>query len=292
MKHPAAFTREYEMMQKLTEQPGPDSGEVFELLARRAQVQGWIQRLEENAEAANERIVARVRADYQARLQETVDRLMEHRSAVQSRFEHATEQLAEAEREAEALADELEEARLRNLIGELNDARWSEQRKQLDARVEEAADREAAAREEVSRLGELLAQIEEREETDVAPAAAAGPAPAEGMDDSEDIEDEEGRLRETATEEDVALFSLEDTLEEGGRNVSGPPNQPVGFLADIDRALSGKANAETGSSRNGATLSVDNLEDTAPKPGLKCGECGYTNDLGAWFCGVCGADVG
>lgn len=54
------------------------------------------------------------------------------------------------------------------------------------------------------------------------------------------------------------------------------------FLAQLDRAIeSAGADEEEGN---------DDL-DAPSRPGLKCPECGYTNDAEAWYCGVCGVDL-
>jgi hypothetical protein len=65
------------------------------------------------------------------------------------------------------------------------------------------------------------------------------------------------------------------------------PPPPADFLAELDRALN-----EDSPEEEGYTLTEAELEgDSRPKPGVKCPDCGYTNDPQAWYCGVCGADL-
>ena len=37
-----------------------------------------------------------------------------------------------------------------------------------------------------------------------------------------------------------------------------------------------------------AAMAEGHEPDARPKTGVRCKECGYTNDAGAWYCGVCG----
>lgn len=55
------------------------------------------------------------------------------------------------------------------------------------------------------------------------------------------------------------------------------------FLQELDRAIA--ATAPTGEK-------AEEESDTRPQPGLKCPDCGYSNDPAAWYCGVCGVDLG
>ena len=57
------------------------------------------------------------------------------------------------------------------------------------------------------------------------------------------------------------------------------------FLEELDRAIA--ATAPTG-----ASSEEEADAETRPQPGLKCPECGYSNDPAAWYCGVCGVDLG
>jgi hypothetical protein len=56
-----------------------------------------------------------------------------------------------------------------------------------------------------------------------------------------------------------------------------PPEDDYSFLDGVDRALAAPTEAPE--------------PDTRPTPGIKCPDCGYTNDSTAWFCGVCGLSL-
>lgn len=64
---------------------------------------------------------------------------------------------------------------------------------------------------------------------------------------------------------------------------SAAKDDDYAFLEELDRAIA--ATAPTAGSEEEPT------EDTRPQPGLKCPDCGYSNDPAAWYCGVCGVDL-
>ncbi len=262
-----------------------DSGqtEVEELLDRRATIEEWLARLDEQEGRVSEQIIARVREDYRRRLQAALDSLGAHRRAIQDQVEQARALLANAETRRARAAEELEEAQLRTLIGEIDEESWAEQEPRLKAALNETAETASNARAEAERLGAILVQLDEREHnasgTDDGPAYTAGIAElADNADDADvALEDSEPILDVSEAFEAIGIATvIELPIPE--------VEETEAFLTEIDRALA---------AAGGQDVSSDDGEaDTAPKPGVKCGECGYTNDINAWFCGVCGADVG
>ncbi len=244
---------------------------VADLLERRSLLQGWLDRLNSQAGSVSDRVLSRVREDYESRLQKVMGELTTHRQGLQAELRAVTDRLAEAEARVAESGDRLEEGRLRNAIGEIPDEEWSRQSRQLEEAVAAAEHQQRSASQDVARLGELLDQIDERT-VEAPPEPSAAPA-AEG-----------GRAitSDALVEEVEQLTDAHDVAGSLRMGRSGP------FLDRIDRTLVGPfAEAPLP-----VTGEVEEAVDTAPKPGLKCGECGYTNDLSAWFCGVCGADVG
>jgi hypothetical protein len=285
-----AFLDEATMTQKLETQRDPELSEVLDLLQRRATVQSWLVRLDEQRGSVSDRVLERVRADYERRLRDTLDSLASHRRAIQDELERATSRLVAAEEEHEDAVDQLEEARLRNLIGEIDDPAWEDREPVLDETVREARDREAEVRAETERLRDLLEQLDDREPGSGAEPIFALEATATDLDSRPDVElGEEGEGDEFVAEtpEPTSVISAA-TPEPRGRVISREESDA--FLQEIDRSLSGAPETQEPSAADEGTSETE--EDTSPKPGLKCAECGYTNDLSAWFCGVCGADVG
>ncbi|HEX2077219.1 MAG TPA: hypothetical protein VHG08_05905 [Longimicrobium sp.] len=158
---------------------------VHDLIRMREQLTGWIARLDEVGGQANTRAAERIRADYVSRLARVNEDLSAHRGEIEADLERFRGALAQAEEQRVAAADEMDEASLRHLIGELDDAAWEQARAPLEDRVRSAEDAVARAREEVERLEALAADIEgaasatpAADEAPQAPAAAES-APAE-----------------------------------------------------------------------------------------------------------------
>jgi hypothetical protein len=215
---------------------------VADLLARQAQLQGWIQALDANAADVPRHVVDRVRADYQGRLAELVGTLTEHQDALETDARRLSEQLDSVRSRREEISDELAEGRLRNRLGEWRDEDWEQRRTELERNLAAATEEERQCETELARLEDLLASI----------AAGGSAAPPEPV------------TQAPAPESD--LFS--EPLQEPPAPVEEPPEvPPVTALAD------------------------DVESDTRPGTGIKCPECGYTNDSTAWYCGVCGVDL-
>jgi hypothetical protein len=245
----------------------PGSQEVAELLERRDQIQGWLRRLEDHGATVSQRVRDRVRSDYEQRLRDTLVALSAHREALHQELAAATDAMAAARATHARAADQLEEETLRKEIGELSAKEWQIRQTRLDEEVRAAAREETDARDRVAQLRELLEQLDGPE-----PQPPAGETPA-----SESV----GGGQTRGGDAHPAPGPLPAEAAAAGAGDA--------FLAEIDRALT--ADADDHQPLAPPDPDRENGEDTAPKPGIKCAECGYTNDLSAWFCGVCGADV-
>ena len=240
-----------------------------ELLARQAQLRAWIEQLDA-ADDVPQHVTDRVRADYESRLAALVEQLRSHESAIRADAERLEDALHRASEERQAGEDALAEGRLRHRLGEWSAEEWATRRAELDGAVSAATSREEELRAEMERLQALLFEI-------------GGEAADE----------------DTVAGEDTVAD--EDTV----------PDEDLGFLRGIDEALT----AEEGTLSFGrdteveaGTLSMDAAPPvggtlpmgpppigadpkTRPKSGVKCPECGYTNDATAWYCGVCGVSL-
>lgn len=266
----------------------PDRDEILDLLQSRDAIQGWLDRLEEQRGTANVKVLERVRADYETRLAETLDALAAHGGAIREELSAAESRLQAAREDRADADDRLEEAHLRHRIGELGEDDWNRQREEFEEAAATASQVESESAADVDRLRHLLDQLETR--TPDADAAARLQVPDISPVEERVTPEEISRPREITVSDELEL-----TLEAAVAPTTTPNSQD--FLADIDRALTEQdATLEAaggGGVPDGEGEGVgDDEEITAPKPGLKCPECGYTNDISAWFCGVCGADIG
>src|SRR5688500_13790620 len=148
---------------------------VHDLIRQREQLTGWITRLDEVGGQASTRAAERIRADYVDRLRRVNESLSAHSGEIEADLQRFRGALEQAEEHRLAAADEMDEASLRHLIGELDEAAWNAARPDLEARVREAEDAVAEARAEVERLETLAADIASAQ--DAAAALAEAPAP-------------------------------------------------------------------------------------------------------------------
>lgn len=274
--------------------------EVQRLLEERSMLQDWIVRLEERSESVSEKIFRRVSEDYRERLHRVLDSLADHKRSLVDRLEEAERSLAGAEARRAAAIDDLEEATLRSAIGEIDEWSWREREPALQHVVNEANQSREHALAEVERLVEILSQVDDREEDEEAPEPLSA-----GLEADDEVADSVEFLVETDVSDDgqesLALNGSPNRIEIGrivvadglgeGEDEADLTDLEDGVLTELEAALTESA-TDAEIAVTGTATATDEEADTAPKPGIKCGECGYTNDVNAWFCGVCGADVG
>lgn len=320
------------------------AGTATDLLAQRAQLQEWLDRLNDVGQDIPPQVARRVRADYEQRLTAVIAELSAHSEALAGDRERLDERLLAAAERHDAAVDTLEETRLRHLIGEVPAEEWEGRRSGLEAEVEAAAAERSGIEQEITGLEELLAQISVdggagSTPADEATLEAGTPAPvevptaeletaADVSDFAEAAEEWEPLIEEEPAAEplpvlegaqpvepaapvaDVSALAPETEQESANRReveddlveitnfaaaaealadeVDPAPaaDDDYAFLQELDRAIA--ATSPTGDS---AEESEDEGK-TRPQPGLKCPECGYSNDPAAWYCGVCGVDLG
>lgn len=159
---------------------------VETLTRRRAQLQDWLGRLGEVGSGVPGHVTERVRRDYEDRLSAVTRELSEHRDALTAELDDRRAELEDADARRSAAADDLEEARLRHLIGELEAGEWDARRPELESVLAAAETQATGIRSEVERLDALLREMPGAAPGPAAPAVAAAPlveeapAPAAG----------------------------------------------------------------------------------------------------------------
>jgi hypothetical protein len=131
---------------------------VDSLLADRARFEAWLDQLAAKAGQVPPHVAARVKADYEVRLNQVLEEL--HSRADELLAEAATfeARVAELDGELTARRDARAEDELRALVGEYGEGEWEEKRAQHDSGIAAMeTDREASAA-DLARVKELLAQ--------------------------------------------------------------------------------------------------------------------------------------
>ncbi len=136
--------------------------EVDQLLKDREKYESWLERLKSSKDAtASQQAFDRVRQDYQQRLDEVVGKLRAHCDTIRARLEEAERKVADVDKEREARAEKLEEARLRHAVGEYGDGgEWKDLEGRLLASLRESEKELELARVDIAQLQETLASVE------------------------------------------------------------------------------------------------------------------------------------
>ena len=286
---------------------------IDQLLARRQQYEEWIARLDAASGGAPDAVRQKVRDDYQARLEATLQELREHQGAIADQLADLRirqEELSEREREVtEALA----EAELRHAVGEFDDRTFERTRKDSDRALGETRGQLEKVAGEIARLADVQGLI-------APPAAPAQPRPTPRATTPPPAPSPPPRS--PAREPDVAVPDLLSQLPSpsGPASTPGaprfeprpsggkgevpprtivleserrtPPNDELAFLKSVTEE-SKPARTEA---KPGAPAASTPAATPAPTAGtgartLKCAECGAMNRPTEWYCEKCGAEL-
>lgn len=139
--------------------PSDARSAVETLTHQRARLQDWLARLDQVGGDVPGHVAERVRRDYEDRLHAVTQELSEHRDALTGELDDRRTELEDAEARRAAALDDLQEARLRNLIGELEENAWESRRPGLESALSAVETEVAGIRAEVERLDSLLREI-------------------------------------------------------------------------------------------------------------------------------------
>ncbi|MGH7658944.1 MAG: zinc finger Ran-binding domain-containing protein [Gemmatimonadales bacterium] len=277
-----------------------ESGDAIEqLIEQRDQYVAWLEKLDGEGATAPESVRARVRKDYQARLDEVMDGLRSHSDEVAEQLvRHRDTQAGLATRQAHA-EEVLAEAELRHSVGEYDEGRWQEVKGEADRNLEGIREELEGVTSEVERLEFIQGQI-----------AGGEVQPIEELvvpEIPEPVEEEvspglpEAVVTEEAPPEPESEPETEPALPEAGRS-SGPtpwqPGRPSGE-SEVDELAFLKSVTEDDMSPAPRRPSggAQRPAEEAARPGtatartLKCGECGTMNRPTEWYCERCGAEL-
>lgn len=244
--------------------PSPEAART--LIAERDRLRAWLEQLDAHGTEVPEHVLERVRGDYQERLQRVTADLGEHLGSLRQSLAELRELQDAAEAQHAEARDALAEAKLRHLIGELDESAWEDRRPALEAAVTEAERESAEVGAEVARLVELVSEIEESESE----------ATAEPVGVSEE---ESGALADVATEAEVAeeeevvaaAMELEEVSEAESAGIGEGGAEEVDAAVDELFAVWGEG--EDGDEK-------DEGEETLPWLAIEAPEAGEGIDLG------------
>jgi hypothetical protein len=279
------------------------TGEVDQLLADREKYETWLQRLESERSKVSDKAFARVREDYQKRLDEVDRELQAHSKSILGRLQDIEQTVAELEEDKAVKVESLEEARLRYSVGEYQDEdEWKKMEARLSGAVQEVEKQLGSSRQEIARLRGILDEVQAAE-AGASRAAAAEPAPAtERAEKSQDGAASEGA-------EDSALEAVLPDEE----FAAAPPPQPRQAPADSAGGEAASAEGKPGGKKKKEelgdelafleSLSLEDSEDELDSlmfleergrgqtQTVICPKCSAANDPAEWYCTECGEEL-
>lgn len=190
--------------------------EVRDLIEESRTVQDWLDRLASHESDASPEVFDRVREDYNGRLEKATERLAQHRSELAGSLDTRRSELESLQGDRDSQAADLEEARLRHMVGEFTDDQWGELSHSIEGSLAELSELLEMEEGAVAELAAIVTSIDEGRLPSVTtePAAAAPDVTeepvvedtVEGDDDivGEDVssEPEPARVDETEAMED------------------------------------------------------------------------------------------
>jgi hypothetical protein len=221
---------------------------VGTLMEERRQYETWLAALEARRAETPKHVFTRVHADYVARLESVVGRLIAHADGLRAELTSLTTRIATLDEQQHRARDERAELELRAHVGEISAEAWKQAISASDALIIDLKAQHERAEDELRRTRELLADAE-RPPTPVpataavpaspaapAPRAAPPPAPAAPQKGGPTFRPMAGRAPSAAPVEDVSdVAEAELHVPTGAPPAREAPVQPTtNAAADAD----------------------------------------------------------
>ncbi len=302
-----------------------DLAAVEQLLAERDALHAWLTRLDQSGPDTPESVRARVRRDYDLRLDGLTGRLREHSDTIASRLHDDRVEHGDLMMRSTTAHEALAESELRFAVGEYDRDRFDAERTRHASDIEAFDLSLAAAGDRIARLEDALAQVH-REPRTAEPAAApevlalneplgepawsdSAPAAGEPVPEAMGIvafdESEPIGIGELAPDDADQLLSIFDEGAPTGASPGAPG--PLSFrpsrgTSDVPSAVSSRpAEPQHAAAAPGGALLAHEIVASGPAPDVaaaapvgrtvRCGECGAMNKPLEWYCEKCGAEL-
>ena len=160
----------------MADDTSPGGAPIEALLHERARFEQWLAKLDSAASNAPPAVRAKVRADYQGRLQGVIEQLKSHAETIRSALERHRKSQVDLEDRRSQAQESLAEAEVRHVVGEYPDDAWEQLRGDTTRTIEALETELEKIGKEVDRLVEVQGFI--AEPAPVARIAEPEPEPA------------------------------------------------------------------------------------------------------------------
>ena len=277
----------------MTDSTGSSLDQVAALDEERRRYEAWLAQLDERHVATPERVLQRVRADYQERLHDVVTRLGEHAELLSNAVEERARTVDELRAAEQEHQDARAEAELRAMVGEYGPEQWRELAAQADEQLASLAERRGAAEAELARLEQVLALARQADGAEPAAPDEAATATA-SLDDVAAARTEEWPSAAAPADMAGAVPAAEDwpaeevpetpppRIVERHREARAPePAAADWFVEEPALAPPPPPPPASGHAASAATQAKT----------LRCQECGTMNYPTEWYCERCGGEL-
>lgn len=294
---------------------------VGALMEQRRQFEAWLAALDARRAETPKHVFTRVHADYTARLDAVIGKLVAHAEGLRAELTTLATKLASLDEQQHRARDERAETELRAHVGELTPDAWKQAAVASDATLASLTAQHAAAEDDLRRAREMLADAERPPtpvpSTAAIPVAAAAAPAANGAAPAgapPAAKSPNGSFDELAF-----LSSVVDPAAGAGPKapVAKPPAPPAaaaplrrepfaprkpeprpeerivkqgeGAPPAIQPTKGGGQSLAANISGNNPIVLKDKTTESAKT--LKCAECGAMNYPTEWYCERCGAEL-
>lgn len=281
-----------------------------QLLDERKRYEQWIATLESRRASTPEHVFKRVHGDYDQRLAAVRAQLVERTGEIRSAIASLKDRLKQATEQETERVDELHEAELRSLVGELTPEQWELRKREVEMDLKKFVDEKKTISAE---LDQLLLVMEQTVGDDAPAVATAAPAPAAnpaGHVEPEFTPAEPAPVPSTpppaapAPADNTRVRSKTPSKARAaiGSDTAPPVFEkapvPIESLAPRDEPApladnSSKDDVRANQAKRGRAEPVSAAPDSRreSEKTLKCAECGAMNYPTEWYCESCGGEL-
>jgi len=287
---------------------------IAALMAEQAKYETFLRELDYGDAAKPAHVVAKVRADYTAKLTDAVDRLRASRELLTSHAAALATKLQKLEESERQIVDEHAEAEVRKQVGELSESDWELSSKKAESHLMHIKQEQQLTAADINRIREIISGVSatdllakpvavdelaflksvvgaglEQDPTaqpaappasvmkPTAPRPVAPPPPPPPPPPATPPPPPPAR---------ESLIEVEPMLLQDAPPGTSPPTaarKPVARPAPDD--------APPGANVPEGGIQLKSQGATAQAKTLKCAECGTLNTLSEWYCERCGAEL-
>jgi hypothetical protein len=147
----------------------------MKLVAERAKYETFLRELEKDGASKPANVVARVRADYSARLEGVVEQLKTNHDVLTQHAASLTTQLQKLQEAEQRLHDEIAELDIRKQVGEIPEEEWASSVERVRSDAAKLKSQQEVTSGDINRIREMLSNVASATHGDA--AAPAVPAP-------------------------------------------------------------------------------------------------------------------